>query len=97
MQRPTCRIEIVFEPIDLLPELVAIASIPIPVSVRALMLATQALVLAMESLELGDQLLTTGRVPPRMHAPVMPRLPNEYKYEVLDFGPAKVISTPATR
>jgi hypothetical protein len=33
--------------------------------------------------ELGDQLFTRRRVPSRLHAPVMPRSPMEYKKETL--------------
>jgi hypothetical protein len=74
-------VEVVFEPIDLLAELVAVAPISIPIALHTLMLASQPLVLALQSLEFGDQFLAGGRVPSRVHAPVMTRLENRYKYK----------------
>ena len=88
---PPRAIQIVFEPINFLPELVAVAAVPIPVPIRALMFAPQALNLApltfdlaLLPFELLDQLVAGRRAPSRLHAPVMARLKNLYKYKRSD-------------
>jgi hypothetical protein len=83
MQLTPCLVEIVFEPINLFPQLIAIPAIAIAIPIRALMLAPQPLVLALQPLEFGDQFLAGGGVPSRVHAPVMARLKNLYKYKRL--------------
>ena len=81
-------VEVVFDPVDLLAQLVAVASIPIAIPISALVLAPQSLdftALAVElaflPFELVDQLLAGRRAPSRLHAPVMARLKNLYNYK----------------
>ena len=80
MQRAARFVEVVFEPIDLVAQLIAVASVPIAIAIRTLVLAPQTLVLALQSLEFGDQFLAGGRVPSRVHVLVMARSRNLYKY-----------------
>ena len=97
MQRATRLIEVVLEPVDLVAQLIAVASVPIAIPIRAFVLPTQPLVLALQSLEFGDQFLAGGCVPSRVHAPVMARSPNLYKYKSLDLARRCVSSTVLTR
>lgn len=91
MQRASRLVQIVLEPIDFLAQLIAIVAIPIPIPVRAFVLAPQALDLttltldlALLPLEFVNQLFACGRPPSREHASVMARLRNLYKYDFLD-------------
>jgi hypothetical protein len=72
MQRSTRIIQLVFEPLDLLPQAVPFLTIPIA-------LAPQLLLFALLPFELGDQLLARCGAPARLHALVMPRLAGTYK------------------
>jgi hypothetical protein len=91
MQRAAGLVEVLFEPIDFLPERVALASIPIAIPIRPLVLATQTLNFTLLPLEFGDQFFTGGGVPSRVHAPVMARLSKRYKYDFLDPANGKLI------
>ena len=86
MQRAPGVIEVVFEAVDFLPQLVSLLPIAIPVSVRPLMLPAQLLNLtalpvdfALLSFELRNQLFARRRAPRDSHASLMPRLDHAYK------------------
>jgi hypothetical protein len=97
MQLPARLVEFVFKPIDLLPQLVAVAPITIAIPIRALVFAPQPFDLALLSLQLFDQFLTRRRGPSRLHAPVMARLKNLYKYRLLDSAGRRRSITAVTR
>jgi len=97
MQRTSRFVEVILEPIDLLAKRVALPPIAITVSIRALMLAPQSLNLALLPLDLLNQVLAGRRAPSRMHAPVMARLKNSYKYKYLDSARRRASSTAVTR
>ena len=84
MERAARLVEIVLEPVDFLAQLIAVAAVPIAIPIGPLVLSPQALILSLQSLEFGDQFLASGRVPSRVHAPVMARLRNLYRYDFLD-------------
>jgi hypothetical protein len=73
------RIQLVFEPFDLLTQPVAFTTISIPFLLRSFALPAQAFILALLPFELGDQVLSGCGAPARSHAPVMPRFNEEYK------------------
>jgi hypothetical protein len=98
MQRAARVVEIVFEPIDFFTQLIAVATVPIAIAVRALMLTPQsldlstlALDLALLPLECVNQFFAGGRPPSRVHATVMARSRNLYKYDFLDRAYGKLI------
>jgi hypothetical protein len=84
MQGATSFVEIVFEPVDLLAQLVAVASIPVTIAIRPLMLPSQPIILALQALKLGDRFLARGCLPARVHVPVNGTFENLYKYKRLD-------------
>jgi hypothetical protein len=73
------RVQLVFEPFDLLTQPVAFTTIPIPFPLHPFALPAQAVILALLPFELGDQILSGCGAPARSHAPVMPRFNEEYK------------------
>jgi hypothetical protein len=77
-------VEFLLEAVDLFPQPIAFPPIAIPLAAGFVSLPTQAFVLALPSLEFGDQLLAGGRVPAHVHGPVMACLPPRYKYGILD-------------
>jgi hypothetical protein len=80
MQRTPRLIELVFEPVDLPPQLVPLLAIPVAILIGSLMLAAQPLNLALLPFQLGDQLVTRRRAPFRPeHVSLMPRFGREYK------------------
>jgi hypothetical protein len=101
MPRASGLVEVVFEPIDLLAQLVAVSTIPVAVPIRALVLAPQALDLTTLTLDLAllprefvNQLVACRGSPSREHASVMPRLKNLYKYKCSDLqAPTPVIGS----
>jgi hypothetical protein len=89
MQRAPGVIEVLFEPVDFLPELIPLLAIPIPVPVGPLMLAAQPLNLSALPIDLtllpfefGDQLFARRGAPLRSHASVMPRFNRPYKWKL---------------
>jgi hypothetical protein len=86
MQRATSGVEFVFEPLDLLPQRVAFAPVPIPISVGAFLFLSQSFDLALLPLELFDQIFARGRAPSREHPSVMARVRRLYKYDFLDMA-----------
>jgi hypothetical protein len=97
MELPPRLVEIVFKPIDLFAEHLALAPIPIAIAIRALVLAPQSLDLALLPLEFSDQFFASGRVPLRVHAPVMARSKNLYKYKRTHHGCRRRSATAITR
>jgi hypothetical protein len=104
MPFPARFIEIVFEPINFLAQLVAVAAVPIPVTIGALVFAPQSFNLAplafeltLLPFELPDQLVAGRCAPSRVHAPVMARLKNLYKSENVDRGCHRRSATTITR
>jgi hypothetical protein len=86
MQRPPRVVELVFDSVDLFPQLVPLLSIAIPGLVGSLVLPAQPLNLAplpfdfaLLPFELLDQLFARGCAPRRSHACLMPRLGQRYK------------------
>jgi len=77
-------VELVFEAVDLLAEDVPLLPVAVPVAIRSFVLAPESLNLALLPLQLRDQLLARRGLPSRLHAPVMPRSPMEYKTETLN-------------
>lgn len=75
-------IELIFEAFDLLPQRVPFIAVAIPVPIRSLVLASQALDFALLPLQLRDQLFTRRRVPLGLHASVMPRSSTKYKQKL---------------
>jgi hypothetical protein len=80
MQRPPRRLVFVFESLDLFPQFVAFLTVPIPILIRAFVLAPQpfdlpALLLdfTLLPLELRDQFVARRRAPSRLHASFMAR------------------------
>jgi hypothetical protein len=80
MQLALGAVQIVFQPVDPLAQLIAIPAVPIAIPIGALVLAPQPLdflalpfKLALLALEFLDQLFTRCRSPTRLHAPVMAR------------------------
>ncbi len=90
-------VEQVFESVDLLAERVPLLAVPVAVAIRPLVLAPQSLDFALLPFELGDQLLTRRGAPARLHAPVMPRSPMEYKKETLNGARRRPPSRSVTR
>ena len=84
MELPTRLVEIVLKAVDLLAQLIAIPSVPIPIAIGPFVLAPQSLNLALLPLKFGNQFIARGRPPSREHAPVMARLSHRYKYDFLD-------------
>ena len=73
MRRPSRFIELVFEAIDLLLELIALLTISVAVLIGALVFASQSLDLALLAFELLNQLVARRRAPFRLeHASLMP-------------------------
>ena len=104
MQRALGVVEVVFQPLDLFAELIAVAPIAVAIPIRTLVLSPQPLDLSTLSLDLallpfqlGDQLITRRRAPFREHAPVMARLKNLYKYKRVDRGRRRRSSAAVTR
>ena len=79
VQGPACRVQLAFEPFDLLAQPVAFTTIQIPFMLRPFALPAQAFILALLPFELGDQILAGCSAPARSHALVMPRFNEEYK------------------
>ena len=69
MQRTPRFVQLVFEPVDLLPHALAILTMTVPLVFQ---LAPQPLVFARLSFQFGDQFFARGRAPARLHALVMP-------------------------
>jgi hypothetical protein len=79
-------IELIAQAFDFFAQRVSLIAIPIPIAVRARVLAPQPLDLTLLSLqrvhqtfELRDQLLAGGGAPSRLHTSLMPRSGWEYK------------------
>ena len=79
VQGPAGRVQLVFEPFDLLAQLVAFTTVPITLLLRPFALAAQPFILALLPFELGDQVLARCGAPARSHALVMPRFDGKYK------------------
>jgi hypothetical protein len=79
MQGATGLVQFVFEPVNLLLQLVPLLAVPVPILIGALVFATQPLDLSLLPLEFGDQVVARRRAPGLSHASVMPRLDREYK------------------
>ncbi len=73
------RVQLVFEPFDLLAQPVAFTTIPIPFLLRPFALPAQPFILALLPFEFGDQILAGCGAPARSHVLVMPRFNEEYK------------------
>lgn len=86
MQRASGFVEVVFEPIDLLAQLVAVATIPVAVPIRALNLAPLTFKLALLPFEPFERLVAGHCAPARVQAPVMARLKTLYKSKNGDRG-----------
>jgi hypothetical protein len=82
-RRAPRQIEVIFEPLDLLAQRIAFLTIPIPILIRAFVLASEPLDFALLSLQLLDQLVARRRAPfgPE-HVSVMPRFGREYKLKL---------------
>ena len=76
MDRASGVIQLAFEPVDFLPQVLAFLSMAIAL---VLQVAPQALVFAFLSFEFGDQFFARGRAPARLHAQVMPWTDRKYK------------------
>ena len=80
MQRASGVIELVFEPVDFLPELVPLLPIPIPVLISPLMLTAQPFDFPLLPFQLSDQFVARRGAPLRsQHTLLMPSLGEEYK------------------
>jgi len=104
MQVASRAVQVVFEPIDLLPELIPITPIAIPVTIRPFVLPPQPLDLTTLSFNLAllpfeflDQLLARRRGPARLHAGVMARLTVVYKSKEDDCGCGRRSASAVTR
>ena len=83
MQRAPGVIEVVFESVDLFPELVPLLPIPIPVLISSLMLTAQPFDLPLLPLKLPDQFVARRGAPLRsQHTWLMPCLGEEYKQKL---------------
>ena len=97
-------VEVVFEPIDLLAQLVAVAPVAVAIPIRTLVFPSQSLdltTLAFEfaflPFELLDQLVAGRRPPSRLHPAVMARLKNLYKWKDARSGCRRRSSAAVTR
>jgi hypothetical protein len=75
-------VKFVFEVVDLLPEPLTLASQPITLPLEPGALTLQLADLLLLPLELFDQIVARGRLPP--HAPFMPKPETKYKYKAAD-------------
>ena len=94
----------ILEPLDLLAQHIAFLAVTIAVPIGPFVVASQALDLPLLPLHLGeqrfelrDQRFTRRRAPSRLHAPVMARSENLYKYEILDRLGRRPLSGSMTR
>ena len=83
MQGASGVIELVFEPVDFLPELVPLLSIPIPVLISPLMLTAQPFDFPLLPFQLADQFVARRGAPLRsQHTLLMPSFGEEYKQKL---------------
>jgi hypothetical protein len=76
VQRPPRIVQLVFEPIDFLPQTIAFLLMTL---LLAFKLASEPFVLPLLAFQFGDQLVARGRAPARLHTLVMPRRDRKYK------------------
>jgi hypothetical protein len=76
MQRTPSIVQLVFEPVDLLPQALAFQTVAVSL---AFQVASQALVFALLAFQFRDQFFVRRCAPARLHAFVMPRVDRKYK------------------
>jgi hypothetical protein len=97
VQRPTSRIQFVFEPIDLLAQAITFTPVSHALPLGSVAFAPQTLILALLPFNLCDQLLARRGAPTRSHTLVMPRVDRKYKRKLRRSRRSNVESRATTR